>query len=193
MKTKTWRLTTTALMIALTLLLGLTPIGYIPTPFGIKITIMCLPVIVGAIVLGWKTGLILGFVFGLTSLFQALTDPQWLAPLVKYPLALYPSIFIPRLLIPLTAWGLYKLAGKLPKAIGIGIASAVGSLTNTVFFLGMIFLLGAKPLADSMGITVGAVGAALALPIVTNGLPEMAVAIVICIPVILALKKVIKD
>jgi uncharacterized membrane protein len=194
MNTKTQQLTATSLMIALTLILGLTPIGFLTLPFiGIEVTLLCIPVIIGTVILGWRQGLLLGLVFALTSLYKGLTaPPALLAPLLKYPLALYPSIFIPRLLIPLAAWGAYKATSRLPKAVGLGITVAVGSLTNTILFLGMVFLLGAAPLAASFGLSVSAVASALALAIVTNGLPEMAVAIIICVPVILALNKVIK-
>jgi uncharacterized membrane protein len=195
MKTNTWKLTTTALMIALTLILGLTPLGFLILPFTtIEITLMCIPVIIGTVVLGWKQGLVLGLVFALTSLYKGLTAPTpLLAPLLNYPWVFYPSIFIPRLLIPLATWGMYKATSKMPKSMGAGITTAIGSLTNTILFLGMVYLLGAAPLAASFGMTTGAVGAALALVVATNGLPEMAVAIVICVPVILALKKVIKE
>lgn len=195
MNTKTRKLTATALMIALTLILGLTPLGFLTLPFiSIEITLMCIPVIIGTVILGWKQGLLLGLVFALTSLYKGLTMPTpLLAPLLKYPLVFYPSIFIPRLLIPLVTWGVYKATSRLPKAVGTGITAAAGSLTNTVLFLGMVFTLGAQPLSESFKMSVGAVFSALALVVATNGLPEMAVAVIVCIPVIIALKKVIKD
>ena len=42
MKNRTRTLTLTAILVAITLLFGFTPIGYIQTPFGIVITLMCL-------------------------------------------------------------------------------------------------------------------------------------------------------
>ena len=102
----TKRLTATALMLALTLILGLTPLGFLPLPFlSIDVTLMCLPVIIGAVLLGWRSGLLLGLTFALTSLYKAFTAPSPLvAALMSHPLALYPSIFLPRLLVPLVAW-----------------------------------------------------------------------------------------
>ncbi len=194
MNTKTRRLTTTALMAALTLVLGLTPIGFFTIPFTtIDITLMCLPVIIGAVVIGWREGLLLGLLFALTSLTKALTAPSPLvAALLPYPLALYPSIFLPRLLIPLVAYGVWRLTTRLPKALGLSITAAVGSLTNTVFFLGMLYMLGAGPIAEQLGMTTGAVSALLAGVVLSNGLPEAAAAVVLCVPVILALQNVIK-
>ena len=192
MKLKTKTLTTLALLVALTVILGVTPIGYIPL-FAIEITIMCIPVIIGTILLGWKSGLILGFAFGVTSLIQAFVKPTpLLAPLLDYPLVLVASVFIPRLLIPVTTWGAYRLLKKAPKGISIGIASAAGSLTNTVFFLGLIILLGSGPVAAAFDMTKGAVALTLGGIALTNGLPEAAAAIVLCVPIVMALRKAIR-
>lgn len=53
------RFTWTALLAALIILLGVTPIGLIPLGF-INVTILCLPVIIGTLLLGLRTGLVLG-------------------------------------------------------------------------------------------------------------------------------------
>ena len=194
MNTKTRRLTATALMAALTLILGLTPLGFLTIPFTtIDITLMCLPVIIGAVVIGPREGLLLGLLFGLTSMFKAITAPSVLvAALQPFPWALYPSIFIPRLLIPMAAWGVWRLTLRLPRAVGLGITAAAGSLTNTVLFLGMFYLLGAQPIATHLGMSARAVGIMLATVVLTNGLPEAAAAVLLCVPIILALQKVMK-
>ena len=59
---RTFKLTVTALFIALVLLFGLTPVGLIPLGF-VNVTILCVPVIVGTLLLGFRTGLILGACF----------------------------------------------------------------------------------------------------------------------------------
>jgi uncharacterized membrane protein len=191
MNTKTWKLTTTALMIALTLILGLTPVGYIPNPFGIfPWTLMCIPVIIGAIVLGWRLGLVLGLVFGFTSLYLGLSSAAAALIIQAQPVAMVASIFIPRLLVPIAAWGIYTLTKRIKRPVAIGLAAAAASLTNTVFFLGMIYLLAGEAVAAQFGL----VGMAfLSMPAIINGLPEMALAVLICVPVILALKNVIKE
>ena len=58
-----------ALLIAIILIMAFTPIGYIKT-FGLEITLIVVPVAVGAVVLGPAAGAILGGVFGLTSFIQ---------------------------------------------------------------------------------------------------------------------------
>lgn len=64
-----------AILIAIMIILAFTPLGYLK--FGlIEITLMVIPVAVGAIVLGPLCGAILGGVFGITSLFSALAFPH---------------------------------------------------------------------------------------------------------------------
>ena len=58
-----------ALMVAVILVMSLTPLGYIRTP-GLSITLLTVPVAVGAIILGPVGGLICGLAFGLTSFYQ---------------------------------------------------------------------------------------------------------------------------
>ena len=58
-----------AMMIAIILLMSFTPLGYLRTP-GLSITLLTIPVAVGAIILGPVGGLICGLTFGLTSFYQ---------------------------------------------------------------------------------------------------------------------------
>ena len=61
-----------ALMIAIIIIMSLTPLGYIRTP-GLSITLLTVPVAVGAVLLGPTGGAICGLAFGLTSFYMALT------------------------------------------------------------------------------------------------------------------------
>ena len=63
---KTERLVQTALLVAIILLMAFTPIGYIKT-LGLEITLIVVPVTIGAIALGAVGGALLGGVFGVTS------------------------------------------------------------------------------------------------------------------------------
>ena len=58
-----------ALLVAIILLMAFTPIGYIKTA-GLEITLIVVPVAVGAVTLGPTAGAILGGVFGITSFIQ---------------------------------------------------------------------------------------------------------------------------
>lgn len=61
-----------AMMIAIIIVMSLTPLGYIKLP-GLTITFLTVPVAVGAIILGPVGGLVCGATFGLTSLYQAIS------------------------------------------------------------------------------------------------------------------------
>ena len=61
-----------AMMIAIIIVMSLTPLGYIKLP-GLTITFLTVPVAVGAIILGPIGGLVCGATFGLTSLYQAIS------------------------------------------------------------------------------------------------------------------------
>ena len=58
-----------AMLTAIILILAFTPLGYIRTG-GLEITLIVIPVAVGAVILGPVGGMILGAVFGITSFIQ---------------------------------------------------------------------------------------------------------------------------
>ncbi len=133
-----------ALFIALTFILGLTPVGLIPLGV-INVTTLCIPTIVGTIMMGLKGGLLLGVSFGTTSLISALGPaPSYIAAglLEIHIVCLLVVCYVPRLLVPLVTYGIYRLlsARKPGSKINVGIAAVLGSLTNTVFYLGLAML-----------------------------------------------------
>lgn len=64
-------LTAKGLLTGVLLVMSFTPLGYFHT-LGIDISLMMIPVAIGAMLMGPNTGLWLGFVFGATSFQQAL-------------------------------------------------------------------------------------------------------------------------
>ena len=68
-KSKTTWLVQIAMLTAIILILAFTPLGYIRTG-GLEITLIVIPVAVGAVILGPVGGMILGAVFGITSFIQ---------------------------------------------------------------------------------------------------------------------------
>lgn len=66
---KTLALAQNAILTALIVLMAFTPIGYLPLG-PVKMTFIMVPVAVGAITLGEKSGAFLGLVFGITSFIQ---------------------------------------------------------------------------------------------------------------------------
>ncbi len=186
-KTNTRKLVTAGVLTAITFLLGLTPLGYIPLP-TMKITILCLPVIIGVLMEGLGVGVWLGFIFGLTSFINIYYpgDPFGLFVLgISVPRTLA-MIFIPRLLVPVTAYYTYKaiklIGNKITDKAGYGVAALVGSLTNTVLFLGMMYVLfipEMAELASFIGTTKEGMMAVIGSIVVTNGIPEAVAAVII--------------
>jgi len=196
MNEKTRRLTITAVLTAICLLLGLTPIGYIPIP-PIEITLLCIPVIIGTVTQGLRVGLFLGFVFGLTSFLQIFIKPT---PFSQFIFALSPwktvlMVFIPRMIVPVTTWLVYNAINgesKVRQHTATGVAAFTGSITNTVLFLGMMYLI-FLPEIDQMAAAFGATPETL-LGVIAgigaiNGLPEAGVAVLLCIPIVYAVGK----
>ena len=136
-----------ALFVALVFLLGMTPIGIIPLG-AINVTILHIPVIAGTLFLGLKSGMLLGFIFGLCSTLSAfglsLTAPSALAAALgaKSPLLLIAMCFIPRLLVPVVTWYTKVLLSKNAKRFYLSDAAAsiMGSVTNTIFYLSLMVL-----------------------------------------------------
>lgn len=188
---KTTRLAVTGLFIALVLLLGLTPIGMIPLGF-INVTTLCIPVIVGTLLLGLKTGMILGLAFGAVSVFKAFTATTTLVGLLlaKSPALVIVMSLVPRLLVPVATHLTYRLIAKNRPKIkrAVPFAAVAGSLTNTVFYLGLMLLFYALCGIDASPVLtlIGGTG------LIAGGC-EAAVAAVLCTPILAALWKVQKE
>lgn len=134
-----------ALFVALVFLLGMTPIGIIPLG-AINVTILHIPVIAGTLFLGLKSGMLLGFMFGLCSTLSAfglsLTAPSALAAALgaKNPFLLIVMCFLPRLLVPIVTWYTKVFLSENSKNTYFpdAFASILGSITNTVFYLSLM-------------------------------------------------------
>lgn len=140
------QLAVTAMFAAIIVVMAFTPLGYLRTA-GLEITFIMIPVVVGAIVAGPAAGAILGGVFGITSFIQCFGASPFGATLLSIdPL----RAFIVCMIRILAGW----LIGVIFKAIatksgkrtyiGILVASLVGPLFNTVFFMGSLVLLFGK-------------------------------------------------
>ena len=128
---------------ALTVLLGSTPIGLIPTPWGLNVTILHIPTILGALLLGPVGGVGIGAIFGISSMVRAISNPVGLSIMFTNPLI---SI-LPRVLFGLTAWLVFSGLGKVrvPKVLAATIAAVVGTLLHTTYvFLAMIVFAGGQ-------------------------------------------------
>lgn len=175
-----------ALFAAITLVLGLTPLGYIPLPF-IKLTILHIPVILGSVLLGPKHGAALGFLFGLTSLISNTILPAitsfTFSPFIPLPgttqgtpVALL-ICFVPRILVgivPYFVWrGLSLLFRQRDKHIvSLAAAGVAGAMTNTVLVMGLIYFLFRDAYAAAKGIAPDAVSGVIMGIVGFNGVIE---------------------
>ena len=138
---KLYNMVLLALFAGLIFLMGQTPLGLIPLGFC-NVTLLVIPVAVGTLYMGWKNGLILGATFAATSLLSALTKPSALVATLMgaSPALAIVMTVLPRLAIPLVIYGVNKLLNRMKPALSAAIASACGSLTNTVLYLGLMLL-----------------------------------------------------
>jgi len=126
---------------AIACLLGLTRLGFIPWFSGASLTIMHVPVIIGAVLEGPIVGAVVGLIFGIFSMIQAAVAPTGPSDTIfTNPLV----AVLPRLLIGPLAWLAWKGLQRW-QVVGLLAAGVIGSLTNTVFVLGMIGLFGYLP------------------------------------------------
>ena len=165
---RTRKIVITAVLSAISIFLGITRLGFIPWITGASLTIMQVPVIIGAVLEGPVVGLVIGFLFGVFSLIQAAVAPTGPADVwFTNPLL---SI-LPRLFIGPVSWLVYQSfkRWKIPALIAAGIS---GSLINTILVLGMIGLLGLLPWGALPAIILG------------NGLPEAAASSILVVTVV---------
>jgi uncharacterized membrane protein len=119
---------------AISALLGWTRLGFIPWFTGASLTIMHVPVIIGAILEGPVVGLAVGLIFGAFSMLQAAIAPAGPADVwFTNPLL----AVLPRLFIGPVAWLVYGLLSRRPRW---GVVIAV--LTGPLFALSVIELMG---------------------------------------------------
>ncbi|MDR1629526.1 MAG: ECF transporter S component [Oscillospiraceae bacterium] len=195
MKTgKTQDLVLTSILIALMLVMYAVPfLGFIPLGF-MNATLMHIPVIVGAILLGPKAGALLGGVFGFTSFLKATFQPN-ATSFVFSPLYAVGDLhgtgwslivcFVPRILIGVVAYYVYRFlrrwfagaraAAFVPLA-GAGIA---GSLTNTILVMNFIYLFFGRQYAQATARSFDVLYKAILSIIAVNGVPEAIVAAVV--------------
>lgn len=188
--TKTRNIVITGLMIALMLVLQITGIGLIKIGI-INITFYCTIIAIGTMVLGLHNGIILGAAFGAISFWSAIQAPSGLVAPIMAESVFYVALmcFVPRILVPFVTYGIRKLLNNCGEndKIGIAAGAAIGSLTNTVLYLGLLVLGYAITVAENPTLlaTVGSIALAA-------GLPEAAAAALVATPVVLALKKIYK-
>ena len=130
------RLVLLVILVAIEIFMTVTSTGYIVVG-GISITLLHVPVCLAAILLGLPAGLLLGGLFGLSSMISAIAFAAdgTLDALFRNPLL---SV-APRLLIPVVVWLVHRAVSRSiddntlsAKLIGGAFASTCGVITNLV-------------------------------------------------------------
>ncbi len=128
---------------AVAIVLSVTGLGMIPMPtLAGRATIMHVPVILAAILEGPVVGAFTGFIFGLYS-FMTPVGAIPADPIVR---------ILPRILIGVTSYYTFILFRR--SNIGAASAAIVGTLTNTIGYLGLASLIGYMPWAASLTVMV---------------------------------------
>jgi uncharacterized membrane protein len=140
------KIVTAGVFSALVIVLGVTNLGFILLPLG-AITVLQVPVIIGAILEGPGVGVFIGLLFGIFSIVQAAIIGVTPADLAFLH---YPWIaIVPRILIGPAAWFVHSLiggtlfrGGKSSRQSGLARETAAvaagavtGSLINTILVL----------------------------------------------------------
>lgn len=184
-------LTSVALMAAIVILLANTPLGMIQLPI-IKATTVHIPVIIGAILLGPTAGAILGCVFGVCSMISNTMAPTLLSfafsPFMSMSgiagafKALWISVGC-RIMIGVVAGWLWILLKKLNvnQLLALPIVGFVGSMTNTVFVMGSIYVLLAGEYAAARTVAADAVWGLIMGTVLASGIPEAIAAAVLVV------------
>jgi uncharacterized membrane protein len=189
---QTLELVQVAMFLAIILLLAFTPnLGYIPVG-PTRATIIHIPVILGAIALGPKKGAFLGSFFGLTSLINNTINPT-VTSFVFSPFYTLGDVnggifsliicFVPRILVGVVPFFIYALIRRIMKTskasnlVGLTIAGILGSMTNTLLVMNMIYFFFGKSYAAAKEASFETLYNAVILPVITfNGVIEAIVA-----------------
>ncbi len=178
MQLSTRDLTVAGVFGALAIVLAFTPLGLIPVPNPTEAaTSLHLPAIVAGILAGPVVGGLVGLALAISTwylysaTFMTFADGNLVVALL--------AAFLPRLLIGVLAYYAYRALRRWP-ALAAGVAGLVGTLTNTFGVLGLLIWLGTLPTA-------------LLAPVFSMNVPiEIALALIVTIPTVAALRAVAK-
>ena len=197
---KTSEMVKMALFIALIILLSVTPLGYIPLG-AVNATTIQMPIIIGAVLFGWKKGAVLGGVFGITSLLKNTIQPN----LTSFVFSPFIPVFgeesgsvwamviclVPRIMIGVAAAFVFSLLVKfkINKTFASAAAGFCGSLANTVLVMGGIYLFFGESYSAAKDIAYNTLMATVSATITGAGITEAIVSAVVCGTVCTALIK----
>lgn len=191
------RMTELAALMAVIIVMTLTPLGYLTTPWGMSITLIVIPVSVGAVVLGPGAGAFLGLVFGLTSFFKTLGGGAGVALLMldASPIRFFMLCTAPRILEGWLTGLIHSGLTRFPKlyTFRIGLCTFLTPIFNTALYMTACWLLFADTWLGYTGYS-GGTGFSLLLfmlgIVAVNGIVEAAACFAAGTPIARALIKI---
>lgn len=136
-------LTTLGLLTGILLLMNFTPLGYFRT-LGLSISLMMIPVGIGAMLMGPKAGAWLGLVFGATSFYQALTGSSPFSSMLLSinPVGTFMTCIPTRMLMGFCVGLIFQAVQKVDqrKAACYFVGGFAAAFLNTLFFMGALLL-----------------------------------------------------
>ena len=191
------RLVLLSMFIGIEIVLMCTPLGFIPIG-PIKATTLHIPVLILAMVLGVKEGMILGLFFGISSIitntlqpamFSFCFSPFYSIGDISGNLGSIVIAVFPRLMLAIFCGGLYKqLSKQIKHELAIGISSAVGSLVHTFMVILLIYHFFGREYAHVAGFAYETFLNVIKMTILTNGMTEAILAVIISISIMKVFK-----
>ena len=131
-----------AVLIAIMLILAFTPLGYLRIG-PLAISLMTIPVVIGAMILSPTGGAVLGLVFGLTSFYQCFAGDPFGATLVAINPFFTFLVCIPtRTLMGWLSGVIFKALWKIDKTkvVSFFVTGLLGAFMNTLFFMSTLMI-----------------------------------------------------
>ena len=177
-------LTKLAILIAIEIIIAVTPLGSLPAIGPIVMTLAHIPVIIGAIVLGIKGGLIMGFVYGLLSFIVWTFMPPSPIAFLFTPFYSLGEIsgnffslvicFVPRILIGLLTYFFIAIIFKNVKSLFFKtfIGATIANFICSVILLALVYVFFGQEYAMALNTPYEALIGIITTTIVTSGIPE---------------------
>jgi len=131
-----------AVLVAIIILMSFTPLGFLPVG-TLSLTLLPIPVAIGAIMFGPGTGAALGFLFGLMSFVRGAMGMD-IGPILMSisPLLMFVSCVLPRLLAGYVGGFIFRLLARSGKTrLAAAVSGFSVALFNTILYLGSLMLL----------------------------------------------------
>ena len=200
---KTLFLVQFSILLAIEAIFCFTPLGSLPALGPMVATLMMVPVIITAILLGTKAGTLMGAFAGLFSFIVWTFMPP--SPIVAFIFTPFYSLgefsgnlgslvicFVPRTLVGTVAGYTYKVFSNVmpgKNVLCFSLSAALGSLTNTFGVLGGIWLFFGNQYSSIAG---GAMLLIIGTTILFSGIPEAVVAAIAASAVCKPLKVILE-